>query len=125
MLQSRRNKYFLPKGKQCQSYSLVVAAGAKNSHGCAKAAAVDILADVAMVEEAVPLLPSSPHLLPRLLDNDATIFIIVIVGPCRQDGGGGEEATTPIDAPATAHRGKRNSGNQRVPFLPPRLQHLL
>jgi hypothetical protein len=40
---------------------------------------VDVLADVAVVDRAVPLLPSSPHLLPHLLNNDATVFVIVIV----------------------------------------------
>ncbi len=67
---------------------------------------MNVLADVAVVDEAVPLLPSSPRLIPRLLDNDATIFVVVVVGPCRQDRGGGEEATTPADTPATAHGGK-------------------
>ncbi len=67
---------------------------------------MDVLADVALVDGAVPSLPSSPRLLPRLLDNDATVFVVVVVGPCRQDGGGGEEATTPADAPATAHGGE-------------------
>jgi hypothetical protein len=55
---------------------------------------VDVLADVAMVDGAAPLLTSSPCLLPHLLDNDATVFIVIVVGPCRQDGGGGEQATT-------------------------------
>jgi hypothetical protein len=31
------------------------------------------------------------HLLPHLLDNYATVFVVVIVGTCRQDGGGGKE----------------------------------
>jgi hypothetical protein len=96
----------------------------QNGHGCAEAATVDILADVAVVDKAVPLLLPSPCLLPRLLDNDATVFVVVVVGPCRQDGGGGEEATTLADAPATAYGGKADSGYQRVPPLPPRLRRL-
>ncbi len=41
---------------------------------------MDVLADVAMVDGMVPLLPSSACLLLRLLDNDATVFIVVVVG---------------------------------------------
>ncbi len=41
--------------------------------------------------------PSSPCLLPHLLDNDATVFVVVIAGPCHQDGDGVEEVTTPAD----------------------------
>jgi hypothetical protein len=26
--------------------------------------------------------PSSPHLLPRLLHDDATVFVVFVVGPC-------------------------------------------
>jgi hypothetical protein len=86
---------------------------------------VVVLADVAVVDEAVPLLPSSPHLLPHLFDNDATVFIVVIVSPCHQDGGRGEEATTPSNAPATAHEGKGHSANQRVLLPLPQLRRLL
>ncbi len=53
----------------------------------------------------------SPCLLPRLLDNDVTIFIVVVVGPCCQDRGGGKEATTLADAPAAAHGAEGYSGN--------------
>jgi hypothetical protein len=93
----------------------------QNGHGCAEAAMVDVLADVAVVDEVVPSLPSSPCLLPCLLDNDATVFVVVVVGPCRQDRGGGEEATTPTNAPTTAHGGKVHSGNRRVLSPPPQL----
>jgi hypothetical protein len=48
-----------------------------------------------MVDKAVPLLPSSPCLLPRLLDNDGTVFVILIVGPCRQDRGRGKKQPLP------------------------------
>ncbi len=85
---------------------------------------MDILVDVAVVDGVVPLLPSSPHLLPCLLDNDGTVFVVVVVGPCLQDRGKGEEATTPADAPATAHGGKGHSGNRRVLPPPPQLQRL-
>ncbi len=34
-------------------------------------------------------------LLPHLLNNDATIFVFVVVGPCRQDGGGGKKRPLP------------------------------
>jgi hypothetical protein len=46
---------------------------------------------VALLRRNDQSLPSSPCLLPHLLDNDVTIFIVVIVGPCRQDGGGGKK----------------------------------
>jgi hypothetical protein len=72
---------------------------------------VDLLAYVAVVDGAVLLLPSSPRLLLHLLVNDATVFVVVVVGPCRQDGGREEEATTPANAPATAHGGKGHSRN--------------
>jgi hypothetical protein len=85
---------------------------------------MDVLADVAVVNGVVPLLPSSPCLLPCLLDNDATIFDVIIVGPCCQDGSGGEEATTPADATTTTHGGKGHYRNQRVPPPPPRLRCL-
>ncbi len=65
----------------------------RNGHGCAKAATVDVLADMAMVDGTVPLLPSSPCLLPHLLDNYATVFVIVVVGPFRQRGAGGKKQT--------------------------------
>ncbi len=46
------------------------------------------------------------RLLPRLLNNDATVFVVVVVGPCHQDGGRGEEAITPANAPAITHGGR-------------------
>ncbi len=45
------------------------------------------------------------RLLLRLFDNDAAIFIVVVVGPFHQDGGRGEEGTTPANAPAAADGG--------------------
>jgi hypothetical protein len=70
---------------------------------------VDVLADMAVVDKVVPLLPSSPCLLPCLLNNDTTVFVVVVVGLCHQDRGRGEEATTLADTPATAHGGKGHS----------------
>jgi hypothetical protein len=58
-----------------------------------------------------------------LLDNDVTVFVFVVVlaGPCRQDRGEGEEATTLADAPAATHRGGGHCGNQIFLLPLPRL----